>query len=61
MTNLLGADDERGAPDRPCANCGHAGHDHVVREIEVPGNTVRETYCEECVAICQFVPESDSR
>lgn len=54
------ADDERGAPDRACATCGHPGHSHLVREVEVPGNTIRETYCSECSALCEFVPEPNN-
>ncbi len=48
--------DDRGAPDTPCATCGHEGHAHVLRETEVAGNTIRETFCEECNAMCEYVP-----
>jgi len=54
-------EDARGAPDRACAQCGHPGHEHLVREVDVPGNTIREIYCSTCGAICTFVPESDQR
>jgi len=59
MTGPPEIEDERGAADRACANCGHPGHDHLVREVQVPGNTIRETYCSTCGAICEFVPEPD--
>ena len=42
--------------DQPCATCGHSGQLHVLREVEVPGNTVRETYCEGCTSFCAFLP-----
>lgn len=45
-----------GAPDAPCSRCGHEGHRHLVREIEDAGTTVRETYCEDCEALCEFIP-----
>jgi len=61
MTSPPEIEDERGAPDRACAKCGHPGHEHLVREVEVPGNTVRETYCSTCTVICQFVPEPDDQ
>jgi hypothetical protein len=35
------------------------GHEHRVRETEVPGNTIRETFCDLCGAICEFVPEPE--
>lgn len=54
-------EDESGAPDRPCANCGHPGHQHLVRDVELPGRTVRETFCSECGALCEFVPEPNGR
>lgn len=59
MTPPSNRDDERGAPDRPCANCGHPGHVHLVREVEIPGRVIRETHCSECDAVCEFVPEPD--
>ncbi|MFA7250262.1 MAG: hypothetical protein WC273_11610 [Dehalococcoidia bacterium] len=49
--------EDEGAPDRACANCGHPGHQHLVRDAELPGRTVRETFCVECGALCEFVPE----
>ena len=49
--------EESGAPDRPCATCGHEGHAHILREVEAAGVTVRETYCEECEAPCEFIPD----
>jgi hypothetical protein len=49
--------EDEGAPDRACANCGHPGHQHIVRDAELPGRTVRETFCSECGALCEFVPE----
>jgi len=52
-------DDESGAPDRPCATCGHPGHAHLVREVEVPGRVIQETHCTECDAACEFVPAPD--
>ena len=48
--------DDDSASDRPCGRCGHEGHQHLLREIEVAGNTVRETYCEACEALCEYVP-----
>lgn len=45
-----------GAPDAACASCGHGGEDHVVRDIEVAGDTKRETFCEGCDALCEFLP-----
>jgi len=57
---MVGPDiDEGGAPDRACATCGHDGRQHIVREIEVAGNTVRETYCEACDRVCTFIPAPD--
>jgi hypothetical protein len=61
LTSPQDLDVETGAPDRACATCGHSGHEHLVREVEVPGNTVRETYCSACAALCEFVPEQDIR
>jgi hypothetical protein len=57
--DAAGIDDTSGAPDRACVNCGHMGHEHRVRETEVPGNTIRETFCEICGAVCEFVPEPE--
>jgi hypothetical protein len=51
--------DERGGPDRPCGRCGHAEVDHVLRDIEEPGRTVRQAYCESCDASCDFVPSPE--
>ncbi len=48
--------DEGGAPDSPCATCGHGSDDHVMRDIEVAGNTPHETFCEGCDAPCDYVP-----
>lgn len=48
--------DDGGGPDRSCATCGHDGRSHILREIEVSGDTIRETYCEECGAACEFIP-----
>lgn len=48
--------DEGGAPDTSCATCGHTGEDHVVRDIEVAGDTKHETFCEACDAPCEFLP-----
>lgn len=45
-----------GGPDRRCATCGHEGASHRVLETELPGATVIETFCEECDALCDFVP-----
>jgi MinD superfamily P-loop ATPase len=57
---MVGPDiDEGGGPDNPCATCGHAGRAHIVREIEEAGKTVRETYCEGCGALCEFVPVTE--
>lgn len=50
---------EGGAPDRPCATCGHDGSQHLVREAELPGATARETYCEGCGTTCEFVPDPE--
>ncbi len=47
---------EEGAPDRPCATCGHDGRLHLVREAEEPGRTIRETVCEACDVPCEFLP-----
>ena len=43
----------------PCITCGHLGADHVERDIEIPGQTLRRCYCEVCDAICEFVPETE--
>jgi len=61
MTSPPEIEDVRGAPDRACVNCGHPGHEHLVRETEVPGNTIRETYCSSCGANCAFAPEPDGQ
>lgn len=47
---------EDGIADLPCATCGHAGIEHVERDIEVAGDTKRETFCEGCDAACEYVP-----
>ena len=51
--------EESGAADLPCATCGHTGHEHVVRDIEVAGNTLHETFCEGCDAPCEYRPTSE--
>lgn len=57
---MVGPDiDEGGGPDNPCATCGHDGRAHIVREVEDAGKTVRETYCEGCSALCDFVPVTE--
>jgi len=48
------------AADRPCASCGHTGEQHVVHEVELSGRTVHETYCEGCVAFCDYLPQGDA-
>lgn len=53
-------DDISGAPDRACVNCGHMGHEHHLRETEVPGNTIRDTFCEACDAACEYLPEPEA-
>ncbi|MGE3961995.1 MAG: hypothetical protein AB7F65_09970 [Dehalococcoidia bacterium] len=50
---------ETGAPDAPCAKCGHDGARHRLREVELPGATMHDTYCEDCEAPCEFVPRQD--
>jgi len=50
--------DEDAAPDRPCSVCRHAGHEHVLRETELEGNTVRQTYCTSCADWHDFVPDA---
>lgn len=47
---------DQGAPDRPCATCGHDSILHALRETELAGNTVRETYCEGCGSPCDYFP-----
>ena len=59
MVNTNDIDDDRGSPDLICGTCGHASGDHLMREIEVAGNTIREMYCESCDARCEFIPEPD--
>ncbi len=51
---------EEGAPDVPCAACGHDGHRHRLREFELSGTTVRDTFCEDCDAPCEYVPRPDA-
>lgn len=51
--------DEGGAPDLVCATCGHGGDDHVVRDIEVAGNTIRQAFCEGCDAACDYIPRPE--
>ncbi len=47
---------EDGGAALPCATYGHTGDEHVVRDIEVAGNTLHETFCEGCDAHCEFFP-----
>ncbi len=58
MTSELELDrEDEATPDRPCAVCGHAGHQHSLRETELEGTTVRQTYCEGCSDWHEYVPD----
>jgi hypothetical protein len=59
MVNRPDTGDERGAPDRLCATCGHTADEHSVREFELPGITARETFCLGCDAACDLVPHPE--
>lgn len=48
-------DREDSGIDVPCLTCGHSGHEHVVRDVEVAGDTRRETFCEGCDRACEYV------
>ena len=56
MTSPEDVDDEAGAPARACASCRHPAREHHIREIEVPGNTIRGSYYLECAGPCEFIP-----
>ncbi len=59
MSDERDADREQdAAPDRPCSACGHAGAEHVLRETELEGNTVRQTYCVACTDWHDFTPDT---
>ena len=42
-------------PGSICAACGHAEGDHVEQDAEVPGGTLRRTFCETCEDLHDFV------
>ena len=44
-------------PDRICTECGHGESDHLVQDTEMPGATLRRTFCEPCDGYHDFVPD----
>ena len=45
------------APDRICVECGHGESDHALQETEMPGATLRRTFCESCDGFHDFIPD----
>ena len=61
MTNegTPGEDRESGAEERACVRCGHADSEHVERDSELPGRTLRRIYCEPCADWHDFLPAAE--
>ena len=49
--------EELGAPVRPCQRCGHGDEVHTLQDFELPGQTVRRTYCQSCEDWHDFEPD----
>ena len=58
-TDEMAADfeDDVDAPVRACARCGHADAEHVLRDAEEAGATVRAVICVPCSDWHDFVPD----
>ena len=56
VTVTLETPEREGTVNPPCRDCGHAEDEHVEREAEVAGATLRRTYCESCEDWHDFAP-----
>jgi hypothetical protein len=50
----------QGAAGLICVSCGHEEGAHIVQDSELPGGTMRRTYCQACEAFHDFVPDPRS-
>jgi hypothetical protein len=53
--NDLDEDTSLGA--RVCVSCGHIEVEHALHDTELPGGTLRRSYCERCEDFHDFVPD----
>ena len=55
VSDLTPEPDLADVPGGTCAACGHPENDHVEQDAEVPGGTLRRTFCEVCEDLHDFV------